>query len=69
MSNQISRQYELDFRDRGRAGLRIQSSVKNFQLTLEVCISFHDSSVTSENYFELLNESLYKIKYNTQNYM
>lgn len=33
---QISKQYELDFRDRGRAGLRIQSSVKNFQLTLEV---------------------------------
>ncbi|KAK3219199.1 hypothetical protein Dsin_013169 [Dipteronia sinensis] len=31
----ISKQYELDFRDRGRAGLRIQSSVKNFQLTLE----------------------------------
>ncbi|PIA37093.1 hypothetical protein AQUCO_03100091v1 [Aquilegia coerulea] len=34
--NNISRQYELDFRERGRAGLRIQSSVKNFQLTLEV---------------------------------
>ncbi|KAJ8774244.1 hypothetical protein K2173_009675 [Erythroxylum novogranatense] len=33
--NRISRQYELDFRDRGRAGLRIQRSVKNFQLTLE----------------------------------
>ncbi|KAH9715938.1 hypothetical protein WN944_022691 [Citrus x changshan-huyou] len=33
--NNISRQYELDFRDRGRAGLRIQSSVKNFQLMLE----------------------------------
>ncbi|XP_009615686.1 tubby-like protein 8 isoform X2 [Nicotiana tomentosiformis] len=33
--NKVSRQYELDFRDRGRAGLRIQSSVKNFQLTLE----------------------------------
>ncbi|XAR50443.1 hypothetical protein NMG60_11004773 [Bertholletia excelsa] len=31
----ISNQYELDFRDRGRAGLRIQRSVKNFQLTLE----------------------------------
>ncbi|KAL5758501.1 hypothetical protein ACOSP7_021112 [Xanthoceras sorbifolium] len=31
----ISKQYELDFRDRGRAGLRIQSSVKNFQLTSE----------------------------------
>ncbi|KAK6123794.1 hypothetical protein DH2020_042463 [Rehmannia glutinosa] len=27
--------YELDFRDRGRTGLKIQSSVKNFQLTLE----------------------------------
>ncbi|CAN6700656.1 unnamed protein product [Malus baccata var. baccata] len=33
--NKISKQYELDFRDRGRAGLRIRSSVKNFQLTLE----------------------------------
>ncbi|GMN48046.1 hypothetical protein TIFTF001_017226 [Ficus carica] len=33
--NKLSRQYELDFRDKGRANLRIQSSVKNFQLTLE----------------------------------
>ncbi|KAL5554415.1 hypothetical protein UlMin_041816 [Ulmus minor] len=33
--NKISRQYELDYRDRGRAGLRVQSSVKNFQLSLE----------------------------------
>ncbi|XP_075091951.1 tubby-like protein 8 [Nicotiana tabacum] len=33
--NKVSRQYKLDFRDRGRAGLRIQSSVKNFQLTME----------------------------------
>ncbi|CAK9134229.1 unnamed protein product [Ilex paraguariensis] len=33
--NNVTKQYELDFRDRGRAGLRIQSSVKNFQLTLE----------------------------------
>ncbi|KAA8540568.1 hypothetical protein F0562_024513 [Nyssa sinensis] len=33
--NNISKQYELNFRDGGRAGLRIQSSVKNFQLTLE----------------------------------
>ncbi|KAJ8553552.1 hypothetical protein K7X08_024230 [Anisodus acutangulus] len=33
--NKVSREYELDFRDRGRAGLRIQSSVKNFQLTME----------------------------------
>eukprot|EP00257_Ricinus_communis_P024619 XP_025012033.1 tubby-like protein 8 isoform X2 [Ricinus communis] len=33
--NNFSRQYELDYRDRGRAGLRIQRSVKNFQLTLE----------------------------------
>ncbi|XP_023004740.1 tubby-like protein 8 isoform X2 [Cucurbita maxima] len=35
--NKISKQYELDFRDRGRAvsGLTIQTSVKNFQLTLE----------------------------------
>ncbi|KAK4485828.1 hypothetical protein RD792_008475 [Penstemon davidsonii] len=33
--NKISKQYELDFRDRGRAGLKIKSSVKNFQLTLE----------------------------------
>ncbi|KAH7564949.1 hypothetical protein JRO89_XS09G0084400 [Xanthoceras sorbifolium] len=34
----ISKQYELDFRDRGRAGLRIQSSVKNFQLTSETTV-------------------------------
>ncbi|XWS16571.1 hypothetical protein CRYUN_Cryun34aG0100100 [Craigia yunnanensis] len=33
--NNMLKQYELDFRDRGRAGFRIQSSVKNFQLTLE----------------------------------
>ncbi|CAL1354667.1 unnamed protein product [Linum trigynum] len=33
--NNVTKQYELDFRDKGRAGLKIQSSVKNFQLTLE----------------------------------
>ncbi|KAF7124949.1 hypothetical protein RHSIM_Rhsim12G0185100 [Rhododendron simsii] len=33
--NNLSKQYELDYRDRTRAGLRIQSSVKNFQLILE----------------------------------
>ncbi|KAJ4828326.1 hypothetical protein Tsubulata_012025 [Turnera subulata] len=33
--NNMSKQYELDYRDRGRAGLKIQSSVKNFQLALE----------------------------------
>ncbi|XP_071725347.1 tubby-like protein 4 [Rutidosis leptorrhynchoides] len=33
--NNLSKQYELDFRDRGRLGLRIQRSVKNFQLTYE----------------------------------
>ncbi|XP_073135944.1 tubby-like protein 8 [Henckelia pumila] len=35
--NKISKQYELDFRDRGgkAAGLKIRSSMKNFQLTLE----------------------------------
>ncbi|KAI3766140.1 hypothetical protein L2E82_16191 [Cichorium intybus] len=33
--NNISKQYELDFRSRGKSGLKIQSSVKNFQLTLE----------------------------------
>ncbi|KAF7843173.1 tubby-like protein 8 [Senna tora] len=32
--NKISKQFELDFRDKGRAELRIQRSVKNFQLTL-----------------------------------
>ncbi|CAN8293143.1 unnamed protein product [Cochlearia groenlandica] len=32
--NRISKQRELDFRDRERTGLKIQSSVKNFQLTL-----------------------------------
>lgn len=37
MGFQISKQYELDFRDKGKAGLKIQRSVKNFQLTLEVC--------------------------------
>ncbi|KDP41939.1 hypothetical protein JCGZ_26957 [Jatropha curcas] len=31
----ISKQYELDYRDKGRTGLRIQRSVKNFQLKLE----------------------------------
>ncbi|XP_010268475.1 PREDICTED: tubby-like protein 8 [Nelumbo nucifera] len=33
--NSISKRYELDFRERGRTGLKIQSSVKNFQLTME----------------------------------
>lgn len=33
---QISKQYELDFRERGRAEVRIQRSVKNFQLTMGV---------------------------------
>ncbi|XP_071731821.1 tubby-like protein 8 [Rutidosis leptorrhynchoides] len=33
--NNISKQYELDFRNRGKAGLKILSSVKNFQLTME----------------------------------
>uniref|UniRef100_A0A7N0TFL7 Tubby C-terminal domain-containing protein n=1 Tax=Kalanchoe fedtschenkoi TaxID=63787 RepID=A0A7N0TFL7_KALFE len=33
--NNITKQYELDFRDRGRPGLRIQKSVKNFQLASE----------------------------------
>ncbi|XP_057538631.1 tubby-like protein 8 [Amaranthus tricolor] len=33
--NKVSKQYELDFREKVRAGLRIQSSVKNFQLTME----------------------------------
>ncbi|KNA06588.1 hypothetical protein SOVF_179600 [Spinacia oleracea] len=33
--NKTSKQYELDFREKLRAGLRIQSSVKNFQLTME----------------------------------
>ncbi|MFS7971264.1 putative transcription factor TUBBY family [Helianthus anomalus] len=33
--NNITKQYELDFRNRGKAGLKIQSSVKNFQLTME----------------------------------
>ncbi|KAJ4915926.1 Tubby-like protein 8 [Raphanus sativus] len=32
--NKMSKQHELDFRDRGRTSLKIQSSVKNFQLTL-----------------------------------
>ncbi|OIT02129.1 tubby-like protein 8 [Nicotiana attenuata] len=33
--NKLSRQYELDFRDRGRAGLKFQSLFKNFQQTIE----------------------------------
>ncbi|XP_028792059.1 tubby-like protein 8 isoform X1 [Neltuma alba] len=33
--NKTSKQFELDFKDKGRAELRIQRSVKNFQLTLE----------------------------------
>lgn len=33
--NKITKQNELDYRDRGRTGLKIQSSVKNFQLTME----------------------------------
>ncbi|RWR82589.1 tubby-like protein 8 [Cinnamomum micranthum f. kanehirae] len=34
--NNISKRYELDFRERGKAsGLRIQPSVKNFQLVME----------------------------------
>ncbi|KAK7245402.1 hypothetical protein RIF29_40244 [Crotalaria pallida] len=33
--NKISKQFELDFRDKGRAELKIQTSIKNFQLTLE----------------------------------
>ncbi|KAJ8452159.1 hypothetical protein Cgig2_016740 [Carnegiea gigantea] len=33
--NKISKQYELDFREKVRSGLRIQRSVKNFQLTME----------------------------------
>ncbi|KAF6155007.1 hypothetical protein GIB67_035754 [Kingdonia uniflora] len=33
--NNFLKRYELDFRDRGRTGLRIRSSVKNFQLTIE----------------------------------
>lgn len=34
---QNTKQYELDFRERrGKNGLKIKSSVKNFQLTLEV---------------------------------
>ncbi|XP_074269511.1 tubby-like protein 8 [Silene latifolia] len=33
--NKSSKQYELDFREKVKAGLKIQSSVKNFQLTME----------------------------------
>lgn len=46
------KQYELDYRDRGRAGLRIQSSVKNFQLTLEVLLTtlIYDFSDKHLNY-------------------
>ncbi|KAF9613191.1 hypothetical protein IFM89_005993 [Coptis chinensis] len=37
--NSFSKQHELDFRERGRAGLRIQTSVKNFQLTMEELVA------------------------------
>ncbi|MCI24915.1 tubby-like protein 8-like, partial [Trifolium medium] len=33
--NKSTKQFELDYRDKGRAELGIQRSVKNFQLTLE----------------------------------
>ncbi|KAK9707063.1 hypothetical protein RND81_07G170300 [Saponaria officinalis] len=33
--NKNTKQYELDFREKVKAGLKIQSSVKNFQLTME----------------------------------
>ncbi|KAI5414264.1 hypothetical protein KIW84_058409 [Lathyrus oleraceus] len=33
--NKSTKQFELDYRDKGRTGLVIQKSVKNFQLTLE----------------------------------
>ena len=40
-SQQMTKRYELDFRERaGRMGYKVQTSVKNFQMTLEVNISF-----------------------------
>ena len=37
----MTKRYELDFRERaGRMGYKVQTSVKNFQMTLEVCVSF-----------------------------
>ena len=45
--HQSTKQFELDYRDKGRPGLGIQRSVKNFQLTLEV------SSLKSEFVFML----------------
>ncbi|PKA67057.1 Tubby-like protein 4 [Apostasia shenzhenica] len=33
--NNITKRQELDFKERGRAAFRIQTSVKNFQLTME----------------------------------
>lgn len=54
---QISKQYELDYRDRGRGGLKIQSSVKNFQLTLEVI----RTSLTQRSHWHRLKAS----KFNT----
>ncbi|GLJ15762.1 hypothetical protein SUGI_0259470 [Cryptomeria japonica] len=33
--NKDKKRYELDFRERGRLGLRIRTSVNNFQLTME----------------------------------
>ncbi|KAL5212038.1 hypothetical protein ABZP36_022885 [Zizania latifolia] len=38
--NNMTKRYELDFRERaGRMGYRVQASVKNFQMTLEVATS------------------------------
>jgi tubby and related proteins len=37
----MTKRYELDFRERaGRMGYKVQTSVKNFQMTLEV-VAFH----------------------------
>nr|GMD68854.1 phospholipase D delta-like [Ipomoea batatas] len=50
----ISKQYELDFRDRGRPDLKIQSSVKNFQLIMELNDEFIISQENKNMNLELI---------------
>ena len=46
-SRQMTKRYELDFRERaGRMGYKVQTSVKNFQMTLEVTFHLSGSYVS-----------------------
>jgi len=43
----MTKRYELDFRERaGRMGYKVQTSVKNFQMTLEVTFHLSGSYVS-----------------------